>query len=465
MSGMHPTLFQPVTSIMITSTFRHALLFGVVLLLVLPSALTAAEASQPNIVVFLADDLGWNDVGYHGSDIETSHIDALAESGVRLGRHYVYPTCSPTRAGLLTGRNPADFGILSPIAGRSSKHIPHDVVTLPGLLKSQGYVTAITGKWHLGLRPEVGPLKYGFDYSYGYLHGQIDQYTHLYKNGDHSWHRQDRFIDEYGHATDLIADEAVRIIRREGQTPAPFFLYVPFSVPHTPLQEPGTYTTPYLKQEMSDARKMFAASVTHMDDAVGRIVAALDKSGARENTLILLSSDNGGQRNQKTRPTQYGGIFPDYVELGDNRPLRGFKGELYEGGVRAVACLNWPAKLKPGILEAPVSITDWLPTFAALAGAEVNDAMQLDGTNVWPAVTGGDATRLSERDITWKIGRGRSVVRGDWKLIESWGKSEDKQAARVELYNLAADPHEKQDVAAEHPQRVKELQKSLLQFD
>ncbi len=425
----------------------------------------AEQPPRPNIVVILADDLGWKDVGYHGAKIRTPNIDTLAQTGVRLARNYVCPTCSPTRAGLLTGRNPADFGILSPIGGRSSQHIPPDVVTLPGLLKSRGYVTAIAGKWHLGLRPEVGPLRYGFDYSYGYLHGQIDQYTHLYKNGDHSWHRQDQFINEEGHATDLIADEAVRLIQRESQTAAPFFLYVPFSVPHTPLQEPGQYTTPYLQQEMSDTRKLFAASVTHMDDAVGRIVKTLDETGTRENTLIFFSSDNGGQRNQTTRPTQYGGIFPDYPELGDNRPLRGFKGELYEGGVRVPACLNWPGKLQPGVVEAPISITDWLPTFAALAGVKLNDAMQLDGINVWPAITAADSAPLDERDIAWKIGNARSVVRGNWKLLELWGKSKNKQPARVELYDLAADPNETTDVAAKHPQVVAELRKSLTQFD
>ena len=425
-------------------------------------SIIAAEPPRPNIVVIVSDDQGWNDVGYHGSDIRTPHIDGLAKNGIRLKRHYVYPTCSPTRAGLLTGRNPADFGILAPIGGRSKQHIPGDVITLPKLLRSQGYVTAIAGKWHLGLRPDVGPRRYGFDFSYGYLHGQIDQYTHLYKNGDRSWHRQDRFINEYGHATDLIAAEAVQTIHRESRTPAPFFLYVPFSVPHTPLQEPGRYSTPYLHAKMSDARKLYAASITHMDEAIGKIVRTLNETGVRENTLILFSSDNGGQREQNERPANYGGIFPEYVQLGDNRPLRGFKGELYEGGVRVPAVVNWPAKLQPGTVESPVSITDWLPTFAGLAGATTEKAMQLDGIDIWPAVTGKPTTALNERNITWTINGARSIVRGDWKLIGFWGKSKNVEPARSELYNLRIDPEETKNVAGKHTEVYAELLEKIL---
>src|SRR5262245_26592435 len=171
----------------------------------------------PNILVLRADDLGWHTVGYHGSEIRTPNLDRLAAAGIRLERHYVYPTCSPTRAGLLTGRNPSRFGIHAPIAGRSEQTLPSGTPTLARALTSRGYTTALFGKWHLGLRPEAGPRQYGFDQTYGYLHGQIDQYTHRYKNGDRSWHRNDVFVDESGHATDLIADEAVRFVQTRRQ--------------------------------------------------------------------------------------------------------------------------------------------------------------------------------------------------------------------------------------------------------
>ncbi|MEA2632304.1 MAG: arylsulfatase, partial [Chloroflexota bacterium] len=204
---------------------------------------TAAEGVRPNVVMIVADDLGWDDVGYHGSEIRTPNLDALAASGVKLEHHYVWPTCSPTRAALLTGRNPSRFDVLGPIAGRSEQTLPKGTVTLADILKGRGYATAISGKWHLGLRPEVGPRQFGFDSSYGYLHGQVDPYTHRYKNGDRTWHEDDTFRDEDGHATDLIAARAVRRIETAGTSP--FFLYVTFSVPHTPLNEADRWLRPY----------------------------------------------------------------------------------------------------------------------------------------------------------------------------------------------------------------------------
>ena len=181
---------------------------------------------KPNIVVILSDDTGWNDVGYHGSVIRTPNIDRLASQGIELDNFYVCPTCSPTRATLLSGRCASRFGILGPIGGRSKQVLPREATTLPQLLQNAGYQTAITGKWHLGLRPESGPRQYGFDYSYGYLHGQIDQYTHHYKNGDRSWHQNDKLINEPGHATDLITNKAVKLIRQFSHEQKPFFLYV-----------------------------------------------------------------------------------------------------------------------------------------------------------------------------------------------------------------------------------------------
>ena len=184
---------------------------ALVLLTLLSCATEFAQTAAPNILILIADDMGWHDIGYHDSDIKTPTLDKLAAAGVRLERHYVCPTCSPTRAGLLTGRNPSRFGISGPIDGRSTLSLPLKTPTLARTLKDRGYVTGLFGKWHLGLRPEVGPRQYGFDRTYGYFHGQIDQYTHRYKNGDRSWHRNDEFVDEKGHATDLIADETVRV--------------------------------------------------------------------------------------------------------------------------------------------------------------------------------------------------------------------------------------------------------------
>ena len=224
---------------------------------------------RPNIIVIVADDAGWCDVGYHGSEIKTPNIDRLAGAGVELDQFFAYPTCSPTRAALLTGRPPSRYGILGPISMRSKLALPRDTVTLAEMLKKQGYDTAITGKWHLGLRPETGPGKYGFNYTYGYLHGQIDQFTHIYKNGDRSWHHNGGFIEEEGHATDFITNEAISFIRERRETTKPFFLYVPYSVPHYPLQEENRWIEPYRNIIDNESRRLFAASMTHMDDGIG----------------------------------------------------------------------------------------------------------------------------------------------------------------------------------------------------
>jgi arylsulfatase A-like enzyme len=281
------------------TTIMFAFLLFTALIVAAPAPLEAggqqADAAKrpPNFVILIADDLGWSDVGYHKSEIHTPNLDRWAREGVRLERYYVYPTCSPTRAGLLTGRNPSRFGIQAPIAGRSTETLPDETMTLARALKARGYVSALMGKWHLGLRPEVGPRRFGFDRSYGYFHGQIDPYTHLYKNGDRSWHRDDRFTDEEGHATDLIAAEAVRFL--ETKRAQPFLLWVAFSVPHHPLQEDEKWTTPYMSTISDRWRRMYAASVSHMDAAIGQIVEALEKSGKAGETIVLFTSDNGGQ--------------------------------------------------------------------------------------------------------------------------------------------------------------------------
>jgi arylsulfatase A-like enzyme len=406
---------------------------------------------RPNILVLVADDLGWNDIGYHHSEIRTPNLDRLAAAGVRLERHYVYPTCSPTRAGLLTGRNPSRFGIHSPIADRSDLALPADTLTIAGLLKGQGYRTALSGKWHLGLRPETGPRRYGFDESYGFLHGQVDPASHRYKNGDRTWHRNEQFLDEPGHPTDLIAQEAVRIIERPD--PAPFFLYVAFSAPHHPLLEPDRWTAPYASTIPNPARRLYAATVSHLDAAIGTIVEALERTGKTDQTLILFTSDNGGQKDYRSE-TEYEGKYGPYEVMGDNRPWRGWKDELYEGGVRVPAFVRWPHHLAPALLEAPVSVMDWLPTFGRLAGSALPAASKVDGRDVWPLLNG--RSGLESRTFYWNIGSSASVVVDHWKLIVHLKKSLPE-----ELYDLATDPQETRNLAATQRPKVEELLKCL----
>ncbi len=412
-------------------------------------------AQRPNILFILSDDQGWMDMGYNGSKVLTPNLDRLAKAGVRLDANYVFPTCSPTRVALIAGRNPSRYHIWGPIAGSSQKALPPQTVTIADMLHSAGYYTAISGKWHLGLRPEVGPLQYGFDSTYGYLHGQIDPYEHLYKYGDRTWHRQDRLIDEEGHVTDLLTKEAIRVIQRKSDQP--FFLYVPYNVPHFPLQEPPEWLAMYEDRIQNPDRKLYAASLTHMDDGIGQIIAALDQTGKRNSTLIIYSSDNGGQESWGSPKSEYRGKFPPARVQGNNLPLRDWKSHLFEGGIRVPAMVNWPGHLKPGVVAAPVSILDWYPTFAHLIGVEINPSLKLEGRNIWSALTGKPSSDLSQRILYWNTKREAAVRIGPWKLIRHLRNGN----SAPQLYNVIDDPYEKTDLASSRPKKVEELSQEL----
>jgi len=405
----------------------------------------------PNIVVILADDLGWADVGYHGSAIRTPHIDRLAEQGLRLEQHYVMPTCTPTRVGLITGRYPSRFGVTAPAYG---KIFDDDTLTLPGMLKGCGYHTAISGKWHMGSPPQETPRKYGFDESYGYFHGQIDPYTHHYKNGEPSWHRDDRLLDETGHATDLITDEAVRVIKTSKTRAEPFFLYVAYNVPHYPLDEPQVWLDMYPNMQPA-SRRWYAAAVSHMDAGIGRILDALERTGQAEDTLVLFVSDNGGQKSWHST-SQYDGRYADkpHTVLGDNRPWRGWKGDVYEGGIRVPAIIRWPGRLPTGRCDAPIHIVDWMPTLAGIVGVTpvLSVSADWDGCDIRPVLEG--RSDDADRTLYWKTPGARAIRQGDWKLIV-YNKGD------AELYNLADDPYERNNRVAEEPDRTATMRRTL----
>ena len=410
---------------------------------------TSSPRARPNILLIIADDLGWADVGYHGSEIDTPNIDQLAREGVRLEQHYVTPMCSSTRACLLSGRYSTRYGLDS---ATNARVYPPGTATLASLLNSVGYDTCITGKWHLGSQPEWGPLQFGFRRSYGSLAGGVDQYTHLYKRGAYmkTWHRNDRFVQEEGHATDLIAREAVRWI--ELKRSGPFYIQVAFTAVHVPIQEPEEYVAPYSGRIENESRRRFAGCATHMDCSIGQMIEALDRTRQRANTLIIFTSDNGG-----SGPWAPAGRYPGQYDacpvLGDNSPLRGRKGTVYEGGVRVPALANWPGVLKPGELTAPLHIVDWMPTLLALAGCEEQVDPAWDGQDVWPLLAG-ERNRAEPRTLYFKRGASSALRHGDWKLIE-------QQGGRRELFNLADDPREDRNLADEAPERVADLVKRL----
>jgi arylsulfatase A-like enzyme len=433
----------------------------------------AADPPRPNILVFLADDLGYGDVGYHGSSYKMPHIDRLAAEGVRLEQHYVHPMCSPTRAALMTGRYASRFGVT---AATNDRCLPFNTVTLASALRSVGYDTAITGKWHLGSLPEWGPRRFGFNFSYGAMAGGTGPYDHRYKTGPYTanWHRNDQYITEEGHVTDLITRQAVQWLAQPRSVP--FFLYVPFTAVHIPIKEPAQWVDMY-RHIPDPVHRQYAACASHMDDAIGKIIAAIP-ADQRDNTLIAFFSDNGGTtagNNDQQYPdaaAQYdGGRVP-----GNNAHLRDYKATVYDGGIHVAAILHWPARLRNADFQMPTHAVDFMPTFCHLAGFKPASDLKWDGVNLWPILTG---EKQSEPRTVYTVSGGYSsamIRHGDWKLVvHSKGKKakEDKSAKspetspaaapRLELYNLAADPGEKTDLSALHPDIVADLQSRLQQ--
>lgn len=410
----------------------------------------AAAAEKPNFVFIMADDLGYGDVGFHGGIAPTPNIDKLQREGVELTQHYVAPVCSPTRSALMTGRCWSRFNVTSPQAERA---LPWDTITLPRALKTAGYATCLTGKWHLGSKPDWGPNHFGFDHSYGSLGGGVGPYNHFYKKGEFSttWHRDEKLIEEKGHATDLITDEAVGWIasHRDG----PFFLYVPFTAVHIPIKEPEEYRNKVPKSIDSEVGRHYAACVMHLDASVGRIVEALEKAGVRENTLLVFTSDNGGV-NTENNDTKYPeDDYPQGTTTASNKPLRAGKGTVYEGGTRVATVASWPGKLKPSKMEGPAQIIDWMPTLCGLAGVTPERDLKWDGMDIWPQISG-QASAAPRTLYTVAPGyRSRALRVGDWKLIVHGQK--DKQTA--ELYDLAKDPSETVDLASHQKARVDDM--------
>jgi arylsulfatase A-like enzyme len=412
--------------------------------------LQAATGSTPNVLLIVADDLGWGDVGYHGSGLRTPNIDRLARSGAELDQHYVAPVCSPTRCGLLTGRYWSRFGVNSP---QATQAMPFGTVTLASALKSRGYETCITGKWHLGSLPEWGPRRFGFDRSYGALGGGTGPWDHRYKRGPYTrnWHRNDEYVDEKGHVTDLIVREATSFL--EARRRSPFFLYVAFTAVHHPLDEPRAWLD--ANKHIPENRRQYAACVQHMDDAVGRLIAALEKNGERRNTVVVFTSDNGGMGVPANDLQAYPGEYQSGL-LGDNKPLRGRKAQVYEGGIRVPAFVNWPGHITRRRVDAPIAVVDWLPTLAKLAGFQAERDLHWDGQDVWPLLTG--TARSSARDLYWKGPGGRSfaVRSGDWKLVVH-----DDSDSRAELFHLRDDPYEQRDRAGSERGTVERLKQLL----
>ena len=429
---------------------------ALVAMLATPSQ-SRAQTRAPNIVVIVADDLGYADIGVHGSkDIPTPNIDALAAAGMRFTDAYVSgPYCGPTRAGLLTGRYPQRFGHEFNI-GITTAHreagLPLEERTMADHLKGAGYRTALIGKWHLGTAPRYSPLRRGFDEFFGFLGG-----AHSYVNVGP---RVNPVYDgaeparSITYLTDTLAARAVEFIGRNRA--APFFLYLAFNAVHTPLQAPEKYLSRFT--HIPDAtRRTYAAMLSAMDDGIGRTLAALRDNGLDETTLVFFFSDNGGPL---TRQGWNGS---------SNTPLRGHKTQTWEGGIRVPFIIRWTGRVPAGRIDSrPIIQLDVLPTALAAAGIAVKPEWKLDGVNLLPFLTG--AAHGAPHDaLFWRLGGAFAIRKGGWKLVKSPDGAASDDPAKVtldgaELFNLATDISEKSNVAPAHPDKVRELSAAWLQW-
>ncbi|MHC4478746.1 MAG: sulfatase [Planctomycetota bacterium] len=400
-----------------------------------------AKANQngnhgPNIVIIVSDDQGYADSSCydHPKEVSTPNIDRLAAEGVRLTNGYASAyVCAPTRAGLLTGRYQQRFGFYT--APDSRTGMPLSEITVADLLKKRGYATAVIGKWHLGIEPEYHPLRRGFDEFYGFLgHGGhdyfnleiTDEYTSIYRN--------DKPINDTGYLTNNLAREAVSFIERNKKRP--FFLYLPFNAVHWPLQALLKHIELFNTGDQN--RDIYLAMLVCMDEAIGRVLDALKRTGADDNTLIIFFSDNGGARKN----------------LANNGVLRDYKHSVYEGGIRVPFIVRWPDKLPKGTVCAePIISLDVMPTICAAVGVELPEGCVYDGKDMLPALRGKTKGPL-HKALFWYDGTDQWAVRaGKWKLLSRKGS--------LELYDLQTDISEKNNLMEQNPEVVKRLQQTF----
>lgn len=413
--------------------------------LAVAGSLSAADARRPNVVVIVGDDMGYADVGFHGcKDIPTPNLDALAASGVRFTNGYVSgPYCSPTRAGLLTGRYQQRFGHEFN-AGGAGTGLPVSETTMADRFQAAGYATAAVGKWHLGAAAQFQPQQRGFDEFFGFLGGS-NAYLPQRGGSVPNILRGTEPVEEREYLTDAFGREAIAFIDRHKA--GPFFLYLAFNAVHTPMHADDARLAKFAGIA-DERRRTYAAMMSAMDDAVGKVIGKLRSDGLEENTLIVFHSDNGGP----TMPTTT-------VNGSSNAPLRGSKRQTLEGGVRVPFVMSWKGRLPAGkVYDAPVIQLDVQPTALAAAGIEAGADARFEGVNLLPYLTG-EQREPPHSELYWRFGEQMAIRRGDWKLVrygdntklypnETWPK----------LYNLAEDIGEAHDLAAERPEVVKELE-------
>lgn len=434
------------------SFYRIAWLRLALLTAALLTASAAHGQDRPNVILILADDLGIGDLSCYGAeDLQSPHIDAIAASGVRFTNFYANASvCSPTRAAMLTGRYPERVGIpgvvrTNPI--HNWGYLLPEAVMIGDVLKPVGYHSALVGKWHLGIDSPNKPNERGFDHFHGLLGDMMDDYwTHLRTNVNYL-RLNEQVIDPDGHATTLFTDWAIEYLESRKDQDEPFFLYLAYTAPHSPIQPPPEWVDKVKAREpgIDDKRAKLVALIEHMDDDIGRVMRSLKDTGLADNTLVIFTSDNGGSLGHGA----------------NNGPWRGSKGSLWEGGLRVPLVASWPGRIAPGSESETVSITmDLFPTIAEVAGAAIHH--EIDGVSIVRSLEG--HTQEFDRDLAWMRLEGNRAMgrtfyayrRGDWKIVQPNPFSE------YQLYNLAKDPGEQDNVrGSKHKGRFWDMIRSM----
>ena len=470
---------------------------GLLIFILFNEICIARGSSKPHIVFIFADDYGFNDVGYHGSEIKTPVLDQLANEGVILEKYYVQPICTPTRSTMLTGRYQIHTGLQHGIIRATQPNsIPLDETIIAEKLRQIGYKTHLVGKWHNGFyKNECTPTSRGFDSFFGYFTGAEDYYTHIahevYSRSPYRlWRGYDLrrnesvSTEEKGkYSTLLFAKEAQKVIV-DHDSSSPMFLYLAFQAVHSPSQVPQQYIRQYKGVIKNKKRRTYAGMVSAMDEAIGNVTKTLKEKGLWNNTVLIFSTDNGG-----------------YVyEGGNNWPLRGWKGSLWEGGVRGVGLVNSPLLTKPGrISHEMIHVSDWFPTLVILAGGDLNGTKPLNGFNVWETINRGEPSPRTEilhnidpvktpwYNASFSPGYKwcpQAALRvGDWKLLtgcpgdsrwipapnSSFSLSEENDfktdAKKLFLFNIAEDPDERHELSSQYPEKVRELLARLEEYN
>ena len=399
-----------------------------------------AQQTQPNIVVFLVDDMGYGDIGAYGvTDTKTPNLDRLAKEGVKLTNFYSNgPVCTPTRAALMTGRYQQRVGLEWAIGpGMKGKGLPSSEVTLPRLLKSAGYATGMFGKWHLGYEPEFGPNAHGFDEFFGILSGNVDHYSHREVNGERDLYEGTMPAVQQGFMTDLITERAVKYVNTHAKES--FFLYGAFNTVHWPFQPPERPDTVRDRASWTTgSREIYVQMMESMDSAVGQVLDALDKNGLASNTLVIFTDDNGGERFSR------------------NIPLRHHKGTLWEGGIRVPCLIRWPERLPSSkTIDQPAITMDLTATILGATGVRPAPGRDLDGMDLLPVLRGEAPPR--ERTFFWRIDRAdrkqKAARNGKWKYV--------RDGPIEQLFDLDSDISESQDLAFDNTAVVAQLRDAV----